>query len=70
MQRTWIILVVFVVISPLVSFGDLNEDLIEAAKNGDTAELRALLHQSTEANTEQRSGWKSSLGVGCTIRST
>ena len=56
MQRIWIILVMFVVMSPLLLFADINEDLIEAAKNGRTDEVRNLLDAGAEVNAEGEHG--------------
>ena len=56
MQRTWIILVVFVVMSPLLSFADINEDMIEASKKGRTDEVRSLLDAGAEVNVKDEWG--------------
>ena len=62
MQRTWIILVVFVVISPLLSFADLNEDLIKAAKYGRTNEVRNLLDAGADINAKDKYGRTALMG--------
>jgi len=56
MQRIWIILVMFVVMSPLLLFADINEDLIEAAKNGRTDEVRNLLDAGADVNVMSEIG--------------
>ncbi len=51
MRHTILILVLailFAVIIPLVAFGDLNDDLIEAARNGQTNEVRNLLDAAAD----------------------
>ena len=56
MQRTWILLVLFVVLSPLLSFGDINEDLINAAENGQIEKVRALLKEGAAVNAKMKYG--------------
>jgi ankyrin repeat protein len=56
------ILVLFVVISPFLSFTDINQDLIEAADSGETDKVRALLEEGADVHATDDNGltalWK------------
>ena len=47
----------FPLLFPHTAYGDINADLLEAAKIGNTAKVEQLLKQGADANAETEDGW-------------
>jgi len=58
MQRTRILAVFLVLLSPLITYAlDANSDLIKAAEKGDVAKVKALLAKGADPNAKGKNGW-------------
>ena len=59
MRRTWKVLLLvarLLRLPPLATAGDINQDLIEEAKKGDTAAVKALLAAGADVNAKHNNG--------------
>ena len=58
MTRTCKALLLLVLLTPLLACsGDVNQDLVEAAKKGDTAVVRVLLANGADVTATDHDGW-------------
>ena len=51
------ILLIALLIPSLTSAQDINQELIEAAKKGNTTAVKALLEAGADVNTKDKKGW-------------
>ena len=56
MVRITLIAILVMVLCPLTSCGQVDQDLIEAAKKGDTAAVETLLAKGVKVNARQNDG--------------
>jgi ankyrin repeat protein len=61
MKHIWILGVLLSLVMTAPAYADINEDLVEAAKKGDTIKVQVLLGQGADVNATAKYGWTSLL---------